>query len=49
VDRLRRRELWRRLDALCATASLNNEGASDADEIGEQTVVVASSSVVLDR
>jgi hypothetical protein len=49
VDRLRRRELWRRLDALCATSSLNNEGASDADEIGEQTVVVASSSVVLDR
>ena len=49
VDRLRRRELWQRLDALCATSSLNNEGASDADEIGEQTVVVASSSVVLDR
>jgi hypothetical protein len=31
ADRLRRRELWRHLDALCATSSLNNDGASDAD------------------
>jgi hypothetical protein len=30
-DRLRRRELWRRLDALCAASSLTNKGPSDAD------------------
>jgi hypothetical protein len=34
ADRLRRRELWRRLDALCATSSLNNEGASATSSQG---------------
>jgi hypothetical protein len=31
ADRLRRLELWHRLDALCAASSLNNKGASGAD------------------
>jgi hypothetical protein len=44
TDGLRRRALWRRLDAPCASSSSNNKLASDADQIGE-----ASSSVVLDR
>jgi hypothetical protein len=44
ADRLRRRELWRRVDALCARSSSNNKLASGADPIGE-----ASNSVALDR
>jgi hypothetical protein len=38
AESLRRCELWRRLDALCAASSLNNQEASDAGRIGEQTM-----------